>query len=113
MSVAGGDVHLVGPHADQFGQAGVITIVTPTTLTQTLQTSVTALVNSGAMLPADGTSLQAKLNAALAAGDTATAKTKLQDFINQVNAMVKAHRLTATQGQALINAASAILALIA
>lgn len=36
----------------------------------------------------------------------------LADFINQVNAMVKAKRLTPTQAGALISSANAILAVL-
>jgi hypothetical protein len=79
---------------------------------QALRAAVTALVTSGVALPADGQSLYAKLDAAIAAiaiGDTATARTKLQDFINQVNAFIGTHKLSVAQGQPLIDAAQAIL----
>jgi hypothetical protein len=79
---------------------------------QSLRATVAYLVSHGVTLPADGQSLYAKLDAAsaaLAIGDTATAKTKLQDFINQVRAFIGTNKLTSAQGQPLIDAAQAIL----
>jgi large repetitive protein len=82
------------------------------TLIENLEAEVSELVTIGAVLPADGNSLHAKLSAAqaaLEAGDTATARTKLMDFINQVRAFVKAGKLSAAQGRELTDAANAIL----
>jgi hypothetical protein len=59
------------------------------------------------------TSLTAKLEAALgyvAGGDTAAAIAVLQAFINEVNALVKSHRLTAAAAAPLILAAKGIIA---
>jgi hypothetical protein len=59
------------------------------------------------------TSLTAKLNAALGdvvGGDTAAAIAVLQAFINEVNALVKSHRLTAAVAAPLISAANGIIA---
>lgn len=75
---------------------------------------VQRLVDADRLLPEAGGALLAKLDAALAAlaaGDPATARTKLQDFINQVNAFVQTGRLTTAQGQPLTDAASDIIAL--
>jgi energy-coupling factor transporter ATP-binding protein EcfA2 len=72
----------------------------PKALIQDLKQQVAAGVSGGAPLPADGQSLNAKLDAALAAldaGDTATARTKIQDFINQVRAQVRARIGAASQ----------------
>jgi hypothetical protein len=85
-------------------------------LIQDLKGAVDALVAGGAPLPAAGRSLQAKLDRALAAldaGDTAAAIESLQDFVNQVRAFVRTRRLSSAQGQALMDAATAILSLLA
>jgi hypothetical protein len=62
--------------------------------------------------PADGNSLQVKLNAALAAlpGDPATAISSCQSFIKQVKVLNKIKRLSAANGQPLIDASQAIIA---
>jgi hypothetical protein len=65
------------------------------------------------MLPAQGNSLQAKLNAALAAvqrGNPHAAAGAMGAFVNQVNAFIQNGTLTAAQGQSLIDQASAIIA---
>jgi hypothetical protein len=81
-------------------------------LIRQLRADVTDLVSGGAKLPANGQSLYAKLDAALAAlraGDNAGAVAKLQDFLNQVRALVKTGRLSPSQGEMLSsNARSAI-----
>jgi hypothetical protein len=72
---------------------------------------VDELMILGAVLPADGNSLRAKLNAAAKAlpEDPAAAIESLRAFINQVRAFVRTGRLTETQGQQLIEAAQAII----
>jgi len=73
---------------------------------------VTNLVNIGALLPANGQSLYAKLDSAkakIAAGNKSGAITDLKAFINQVTTFVKTGKLTAAQGQTLIDAANAII----
>ena len=70
------------------------------------------LVDIGALLPANGQSLFAKLNSALAkvaSGDKAGAVSDLKSFINQVTTFVKTGRLTTAQGQPLIDAANTII----
>lgn len=82
---------------------------------QTVKGQVQALVAGGVMLPADGQSLYAKLDAAIVAlntQDPVTAKLKLQDFINQVTSFIKTKKLTSAQGQPLIDAAKAVIAQI-
>ena len=76
---------------------------------------VTNLVNIGALLPANGQSLYAKLDSAkakIAAGNKSGAITDLKAFINQVTTFVKTGKLSAAQGQTLIDAANAIIAQI-
>jgi len=71
------------------------------------------LVQIGALLPANGQSLYAKLDAATAkikSGDLAGAVTSLQSFISQVNTFIKTGKLTTAQGQVLIDDAKAIIA---
>jgi hypothetical protein len=78
-----------------------------------LQTIVTGLVNAGVMLPANGNSLQAKLNAALNSvnrGNDHAAVGQLHAFINQVNAFIHNGTLSAVVGQSLIDQANAIIA---
>jgi len=81
-------------------------------LIRKLKADVTALVKGGAALPANGNSLQVKLDAALSAmmsGDNATAIDRLQDFLNQVRAFVKTGRLTPAQGAMLSSTAKAAI----
>ncbi len=85
----------------------------PVRAIQALKAQVAELAAGGANLPANGNSLQVKLDAAitaLQAHDVVAAKTALQDFINQVRAFIRTGRLTGEQGQPLINAADSILA---
>jgi hypothetical protein len=86
-------------------------LVDPMVSIPLLQGSVDELVSGGAMLPANGKSLEAKLDAALAAlpEDPAAAISALQSFINQVKSFIKAGRISEMDGQALIDAASAII----
>jgi hypothetical protein len=74
---------------------------------------VQELVDLGALLPANGNSLFAKLNAAIAkatAGNTAGAISDLESFINQVRAFVRNGRLSTADGQKLIDAANILIA---
>ena len=77
-----------------------------------MKNQVIELVNLGTMLPANGQSLYAKLNAALAKvamNDVEGAIDSLSSFINQVKSFVKTGKLTQGQGEALIDAAQAII----
>jgi hypothetical protein len=85
---------------------------TPGQMIPALESIVTALVNTGVVLPAQGNSLQAKLDAALSAVDRGNAKAaagSLGAFINQVNAFIQSGRLTAAQGESLIDQATAAI----
>jgi hypothetical protein len=85
---------------------------TPGQQIEVLQVVVALLVDTGVNLPAQGNSLEVKLNAALAAvvrGNAQAAIGSLQAFINQVNAFIKTGQLTAAQGQSLIDQATAII----
>jgi hypothetical protein len=88
---------------------------TPTQEIQGLQRIVQALVDIGVVLPAQGNSLQAKLQAALGAANRGNARgaiNLLNAFINQVNDFILNGRLNATLGQSLIDQAeAAVLAL--
>jgi hypothetical protein len=78
-----------------------------------LSSSVTALVQGGAALPADGKSLLTLLQSAAnssTAGNTTAAIGQLNAFIAQVGAFVKNGKLTAAQGESLISAAQAAIA---
>jgi hypothetical protein len=80
---------------------------------QDIQSQVQHLVQLGAELPANGQSLYAKLNSAIAKlnnGDTAGTISDLKAFINQVKSFIKTKKISQTDGQALIDAANAIIA---
>jgi hypothetical protein len=77
-----------------------------------LEVNVNTLVFNGALLPANGQSLYAKLKSAqqkINNGDNAGAITDLNAFINQVKAFIKTGKLSQSDGQALIDAANAII----
>jgi alpha-tubulin suppressor-like RCC1 family protein len=79
---------------------------------QALKAQVADLISLGAVLPANGQSLYAKLNAALgkvAMGDIEGAIDSLRAFVNQVKSFVKTGALTDADGQALIDAATDII----
>ena len=72
-----------------------------------------ALVSAGALNAGQGNSAIVKLQAAiqqLNQGSVNAAVNQLQSFINEVSALMKAGVLSATDGQALIDAAHQILA---
>ena len=74
--------------------------------------NVQGLVAGGALLPADGNPLQVKLDAAqsqLSKGHINAAISYLNDFISQVQALIHNGRLTAGQGQPLIDDARDII----
>jgi probable HAF family extracellular repeat protein len=91
-------------------------LLTPSTVTQdtiTLEQQVMHLVQLGALLPANGQSLYAKLNSALTklnAGDKSGAISDLKAFINQVKTFIKTGKLTTVDGQGLIDAANLVIA---
>ncbi len=87
----------------------------PLALLDVLIEDVNGLSVSGALHTGSASSLVAKLNAArpaLEADKRALAENQLSAFINEVNALVHSRRLTAIQGQALTDAARAVIALL-
>ena len=89
-----------------------ITVVSASSLIDTLIANVQALVNSGVLNAGNGNALIVKLDNAekkLMSGQTGTAINLMQAFINQVNAF-SGNQLSAAQAQALINNANAIIA---
>jgi hypothetical protein len=85
---------------------------TPAEEIQVLQSVVQAFVAVGVMLPAQGNSLEAKLNAALSAvnrGNAHAAIGSLNAFINQVNAFIHNGTLNPGLGQSLIDQATAAI----
>ncbi|MEZ4868830.1 MAG: Ig-like domain-containing protein [Caldilineaceae bacterium] len=88
-----------------------ITIVSASSLIDTLIAKVQALVNSGVLNGGNGNALIAKLENAkkkLMSGQPAVAINMMQAFINQVNAF-SGNQLTPAQAQELINDANAII----
>jgi hypothetical protein len=92
--------------------AAFILASTPAQQIRVLQSILTALVDIGVELPADGNSLEAKLTAALDAvnrGNSQAAVGSLNAFVNQVDAFIHNGTLTETEGQSLIDLASAVI----
>jgi hypothetical protein len=92
--------------------AGFVLAATPADQIKILQDVVTALVDTGVKLPAQGNSLQSKLSAALAAVNRSNANAaigSLRAFNNQVKAFIKNGTLSAADGNSLIDMASAII----
>lgn len=89
-----------------------IAVSTPQAAIQMIIAKVQALVAQGVLNRGQGNALIVKLEAALRKldrGSTNTAINQLQAFINQVEAFVRSKRLTAAQGQMLIDAANAVI----
>lgn len=114
--------------ADSEPDNVTITVQTPAEATQSLIDDVTALIETGELTQGEGTSLLAKLNAALRRlnrssgpntltvvtqeanpGDVKAVINQLEAFINQVNAFVRSGRLSEAEGQSLIDAVQAII----
>jgi len=99
--------------AGSLHSVAIGTALTPEAQIAALSDAVQALVTSGALLPAQGNSLQTKLSAAkdlLTRGNTQGAISKLGDFVKQVTSLIKTGKLTSAQGQPLIDAAQALMA---
>jgi len=82
---------------------------------QILRNQVAALVVAGVLNPGQGNALDTQLRAALNAltsGDVNTAISRLQSFINQVNAFIDGNVLTRAQGQPLIDGANEVIAVL-
>jgi len=89
-----------------------VTPQTPQQQIQQITTKVQGLVTSGVLNQGQGNSLIAKLDAAtknLNKGNTNAAINELRAFINEVQGNIRAGKLTPAQGQALIDAANAII----
>ena len=96
--------------------ANFILASTPAQRIQVLSMIVTALMDIGWQLPAEGQPLQASLNAALASvrrGNTHSATGQLRAFIQKVRAFTAAAELTSAQGQSLIDQAQAAITALA
>jgi hypothetical protein len=78
-----------------------------------LSDQVGEIEQSGAVGHGEANALRAKLDAALARlerGDTRQAIHMLEAFIRQVQALVRSGKITAEEGQALIDSALAVMA---
>jgi polyhydroxyalkanoate synthesis regulator phasin len=88
-------------------------VLSPQQATQALGNTVNALVSQGVLNQGEGNALTSKLQAAIQQmnnGNGNAARNQLQAFINQVNALMNSGRLSASQGQALIDAANNLIA---
>ena len=86
--------------------------VPPLTSINTLRSYVLALVDSGILNKGQGNSLIAKLDGAtqqLLKHKTTPTIAKLQAFINEVKALVKSKKLSAVDGQFMINLATDVI----
>jgi probable HAF family extracellular repeat protein len=106
---------IVGASSDNAGhvRATLWTVetrpATPAEELVILTDKVNALVSSGALASGLANGLRAKLDAAtrqLNAGNATAARNILQAFINQVAALIKTGKLSAADGQMLIDAAT-------
>jgi hypothetical protein len=105
---------LTNEDAIAYGPSGtaVIAPLTPQNALTGLMDDVQVLLEDGAVNGGQANALTAKLSAALASLNNAHSKpacNQIQAFINQVNSLVASNTLTAAQGQALIQAANAIM----
>jgi hypothetical protein len=85
---------------------------TAASMIEILQSVVQEFVSIGVTLPANGNSLEAKLNAALSSvekGNANSAKGQLGAFINQVSALIKNGTIPASLGDSLIDQANAAI----
>jgi hypothetical protein len=85
---------------------------TPQNFTELLLNDIETLLDAGTLTQNQAVGLSDKLEAAIVKldfGNTRPARNQLSAFINQVNAFVRARKLTPEEGQALIDAANAIL----
>lgn len=90
-----------------------VTVLTPQQQAAAINNHVQSLVAANALTAAQGAALSDKLtqvNAKLDQRQTHAACNQLSAFANQVNGFVNARKLTAEQGQSLVNAASALAA---
>jgi predicted outer membrane repeat protein len=107
-----GSVALISSTVGSIGSNGG-TITTPDSAATDLSGDVAALVQSGALTADQGAGLTSKLQASaqsLDAGNITPGANQLNAFINQVNAFVKANKLTSAQAQPLTDGANQLLA---
>jgi HYR domain/NHL repeat len=93
--------------------AFTVTVLTPQQATQSLVSSVNSLVSQGVLNQGEGNALTSKLQASINQmnnGNGNAARNQLQALINQVNALMNSGRLSASEGQALIDAANNLIA---
>ena len=108
---------LTNEDAIAYGPTGTATIrlATPQDLVAALMDDVQILLEDGVVNGAQANALVAKLSATLASlnnSNTTPACNQVQAFMNQVQAFMNAGTLTQAQGQALLDAAQAILAMV-
>ena len=104
MDVFDGDDHGVG--------AAEVVVESPAQGLARLSTLVSDLANSGALSSGNARSLAAKLDAAtqqVGRGRAVAAENQLGAFINEVNALVRAGRLSEPDGEALSELARRIM----
>ena len=101
---------------DELGLADtVVTTATVTSLSQgttDLKAMVTGLLNGGKISRGNATSLNAKLDAAIAAfgrGNTTAAANQLNALLNEINAMVASGRLSSTDAAPMITLINRII----
>jgi predicted outer membrane repeat protein len=107
-----GSVTLISTTVGSIGSNGG-TITTPDSAATDLSGDVSGLVQSGALTADQGAGLTSKLQASaqsLDAGNITPGANQLNAFINQVNAFVKAKKLTSAQAQPLTDGANQLLA---
>jgi hypothetical protein len=99
---------------DATGSLGEpVTVISASTGLSNLYSSVNSIISSGALTGGNANALTSKLDAAtkqLAAGKISAVIDQLQSFIGQVDSLVAAGRLDATQGAALKTLAQRLIA---
>lgn len=89
-----------------------INVLTPVQKIQQMTTNVQVLVTSSVLTKKEGNNLISNLDTAiknLNAGKTKQAIAELNAFIKQIEANMKNGKLSSTQGQTLIDAASSVI----
>jgi hypothetical protein len=90
----------------------IVVVQTPKEAIQDIIANVQELVDAGDLNQGQGNALIAKLEAAVKSidkGNITPALNQLQAFINQINAFINSGQLTPSVGQALIDAANAVI----
>ncbi|HJQ26738.1 MAG TPA: FG-GAP-like repeat-containing protein [Blastocatellia bacterium] len=90
-----------------------VTVLSPQQSSNLLIGTIQALVNQGVLNQGQGNALIVKVQGAIQKmdqGNNNAARNQLQAFINDVNAMMSSGKLTAAQGQPLIDAANNLIA---